>query len=51
MQATIRDLQEVRSGALYVAASQTVGVYDMPRLIGALPTPSAHVPMQVPELP
>jgi hypothetical protein len=34
-QATIRDLQDVRTGALYVAASQTVGVYDMPRLVGA----------------
>ena len=36
-QATIRDLKDVRTGSLYVAASQTVGVYDMPRLIGALP--------------
>lgn len=33
-QATIRDLKDVRTGALYIAASQTVGVYDMPRLIG-----------------
>ncbi|KAK9831888.1 hypothetical protein WJX81_005804 [Elliptochloris bilobata] len=31
--ASIRDLQDVRTGALYIAASQTVGVYDMPRLI------------------
>ena len=33
-QATIRDLKDVRTGALYIAASQTVGVYDMPRLVG-----------------
>ncbi|BDA41067.1 probable ruBisCO transcriptional regulator [Coccomyxa sp. Obi] len=32
MRAT-RDLQEVRTGSIYVAASQTTGVYLMPRLI------------------
>ena len=48
-QATIRDLKDVRTGALYIAASQTVGVYDMPRLVGVsqlhfLSPKCAHAP-------
>lgn len=30
-----RDLQEVRTGNIYLAASQTTGVYLLPKLIGA----------------
>ena len=29
-----RDVQEVRTGSIYLAASQTTGVYLLPRLIG-----------------
>ena len=37
-----RDVQEVRTGSIYLAASQTTGVYLLPRLIGvkALPHPA-----------
>jgi DNA-binding transcriptional LysR family regulator len=30
----MRDLQEIRTGSIHVAASQTTGVYLLPRLIG-----------------
>ena len=35
-----RDVQEVRTGSIYLAASQTTGVYLLPRLIGEKPSPS-----------
>ena len=35
-----RDVQEVRTGSIYLAASQTTGVYLLPRLIGDKPFPS-----------
>ena len=35
--AAAKDLQEVRMGTMYVGASQTTGVYMMPKLIGDTP--------------
>ena len=40
------DLQEVRTGSIYIAASQTTGVYLMPRLIGALTTSEENMSHQ-----
>lgn len=36
-------MQEIRTGSIYVAASQTTGVYLMPRLIGALAFNSSNL--------
>ena len=35
-------MQEVRTGSIYVAASQTTGVYLLPRLIGAQCSPKTR---------
>ncbi len=35
-----RDVQEVRTGSIYLAASQTTGVYLLPRLIGVKEFPT-----------
>lgn len=33
--AAMRDLQDVKTGRMFIGASQTTGVYILPRLIGA----------------
>ena len=39
-----RDVQEVKTGSIYLAASQTTGVYLLPRLIGVNSLPILLMP-------
>lgn len=49
-----KDVQDVRTGSIYLAASQTPGVYLLPRLIGSGPCPlwclmqKSQVPLLLP---